>query len=81
MTFRSLAYLLNSSELLKRVISPVSRKDVIMKTRLQELNEMLDDLDGQIMSNFPEGSNINNWLHNAIAKKVELEIERSKCMK
>ena len=52
-----------------------------MKTRLQELNEMLDDLDGQIMSNFPEGSSINNWLHNAIAKKVELEIERSKCMK
>ena len=52
-----------------------------MKTRLQELNEMLDDLDGQIMSNFPEGSKINNWLHNAIAKKVELEIERSKCMK
>ena len=52
-----------------------------MKTRLQELNEMLDDLDGRIMSNFPEGSNINNWPHNAIAKKVELEIERSKCMK
>ena len=52
-----------------------------MKTRLQELNEMLDDLDGQIMSNFPEGSNTNNWLHNAIAKKVELEIKRSKCMK
>lgn len=52
-----------------------------MKTRLQELNEMLDDLDGQIISNFPEGSNINNWLHNVIAKKVELEIERSKCMK
>ena len=52
-----------------------------MKTRLQELDEMLDDLDAQIISNFPEGPRVNNWLHNAIAKKVELEIERSRCMK
>ena len=64
----------------------VSRKsrnwyDAIMKTRLQELDKMLDDLDAQIMSNFPEGPSVNNWLHNAIAKKVELEIERSRCMK
>lgn len=49
-----------------------------MKTRREEIEEMLDDLDAQIMSNFPEGPSVNNWLHNAIAEKVKLEIERSK---
>ena len=50
-----------------------------MKTRKQELNEMLDDLDAEIMQKYPEIENA--WLHETIAKKVELEIERSKCMK
>lgn len=51
-----------------------------MKTRKEELDEMLDRLDAQILSNFPEGPSVNNWLHNAIAEKVKLEIERARCL-
>jgi len=47
-----------------------------MKTRLEELNEMLDNLDAEIMTKYPEIEN--DWLHYAIAQKVKLEIERSK---
>ena len=49
-----------------------------MKTRREELVKMLDDLDAEILQKFPEGPEVNNWLHNAIAKKVKLEIELSK---
>ena len=49
-----------------------------MKTRREELDEMLDNLDAEILQKFPEGPEANNWLHNAIAEKVKLEIERSK---
>ena len=47
-----------------------------MKTRKQELNEMLDDLDVEIMQKYPEIENA--WLHETIAKKVKLEIELAK---
>lgn len=47
-----------------------------MKTRLDELNTMLDELDQAIMEKYPEIEHAE--LHYAIARKVKLEIERSK---
>ncbi len=47
-----------------------------MKTRRQELNEMLDDLNAKIMQKYPEIENAR--LHKTIAKKVKLEIELAK---
>lgn len=46
-----------------------------MKGRKEELEELLDDLDQEIMQKYPEIENA--WLHEAIAKKVKLEIERA----
>lgn len=47
-----------------------------MKTRLEELDEMLDNLDDEIRAKYPEIEN--TWLHDIIAKKVKFEIERAK---
>jgi len=44
-----------------------------MKTRKQEVSELLDDLDAEIMQKYSEIEHA--WLYNAIAQKVKLEIE------
>lgn len=47
-----------------------------MKTRLEEVIELLDSQDDEIRAKYPEIENA--WLHEAIAKKVKLEIEYAK---
>jgi len=49
-----------------------------MPTRLDELNELLDNLDAEIMARYPEIEHA--WLYNTIATKVQYEIERAKLM-
>lgn len=51
-----------------------------MKTRKEEIEELLNDIDAEILTKFPEGLEVNNWLHETIAKKVKLEIERAQLL-
>lgn len=50
-----------------------------MPTRLEEVDTLLDEIDAEIMSKYPEEMHAN--LHYMIAKKVQLEIERSRLVK
>lgn len=50
-----------------------------VKTRLQEVSELLDELDAEIMQRYPEIEHA--WLHNTIAQKMKLEIEFSSLKK
>lgn len=47
-----------------------------LPTRPQELNKLLDDVDAQIMARLPESQFAD--VIELIAKKVKLEVERSK---
>ena len=47
-----------------------------MKTRAEELEEMLDDIDNQIRALYPEIEHAK--LHNLIGEKVKLEREHAK---
>ena len=47
-----------------------------MPTRIEELETMLDELDQKIMDKYSEIEHA--WLHYAIARKVELELERAR---
>lgn len=49
-----------------------------MKTRKEELEELIDDIDDQIRMRYPEIEHA--WLHHTIAKKVKLEIDWSACV-
>lgn len=44
-----------------------------MKTRKEEIEEMMDAIDDQIRARYPEIEHA--WLHNAIGKKMKLEME------
>ena len=50
-----------------------------MPTRLEEVDTLLDEVNAELLDSYPE--EMHPYLYKLIAKKVQLEIERSRLVK